>query len=168
MAELMYTGDIGASNITSVMGIHSGIKHVMSGSHDKFQKVLEASKVTKVLDDILAPLERASFNLIEGAPGIGKSVSLNEIAYRWANKELLQKFELVLLVSLRDPSLQKIKSVDNLLQLFYKGDENTEIILSACSEYLSKNGGESRTLLLDGGYDEYPNNLQKSSLITDI
>ena len=142
----MYTGDIGASNITSVMGIHSGIKHVMSGSHDKFQKVLEASKATKVLDDILAPLEKASFILIEGAPGIGKSVLLKEIAYRWANTELLQKFELVLLVSLRDPSLQKIKSVNNLLQLFYKGDENAEI--SACSEFLSKNGGKSLTLAL--------------------
>ena len=61
MAELMYTGDIGASNITSVMGIHSGIKHVMSGSHDKFQKFIEASKATKVLDDILAGTIRESF-----------------------------------------------------------------------------------------------------------
>jgi len=36
--------------------------------------------------------------LIKGAPGIGKSMLLKEIAYRWGKKELLQTFELVLLV----------------------------------------------------------------------
>ena len=74
----------------------------------------------------------------EGAPGIGKTSLLKEIANRWGNKQLLQKFELVLLISFRDPSLQQIKSVSNLLQLFYKGDDNTTKVVSACSEYLSK------------------------------
>ena len=92
---------------------------------------------------------------------------MKEITYRWAKKELLQKYKLVLLVPLRDPSLQEVKSVGNLLQLFYKGDDNTTEIVHACSDYLSKNGGENVTLLLDG-YDEYPSDLRKSSLIADI
>ena len=112
-------------------------------------------------------LQKAFLVLIEGAPGIGKSVLLKEIAYRWANKILLQKFELLLLVPLRDPSLQQVKYVGNLLQLFYQGDDNAAEIVHACSEYLSKNGGENVTLLLDG-YDEYPSNLQQSSLIANI
>ena len=112
-------------------------------------------------------LEKGSLSLVEGAPGIGKSVLLKEIAYRWAIKKLLQKYELVLLVPLRDPSLQQVKSVGNLLQLFYKGDDNATEIVCACSEYLSKNGGENLTLLLDG-YDEYPSDLRKNSLIADI
>ena len=118
----------------------------------------------------MAPLENSKepcFVLIEGAPGIGKSVLLKEIAYRWGKTELLHNFELVLLVCLHDPSLQKIKSVDDLLQLFYKGHNNATEIVFACSEYLSKNGGKSLVLLLDG-YDEYPRNLQENSLITDI
>ena len=51
--------------------------------------------------------------------------------------------------------------------MFYQGDDNATEIVHACSEYLSQNGGENVTLLLDG-YDEYPSNLQKSSLIANI
>ena len=168
MAELTCTGDIG--KVALVTGQQSDIRHVKLGSHEKFEKAFKTSRMTKEIEEILAPLEeskKSCFVLIEGAPGIGKSVLLKEIAYRWGNKELLQKTDLVLLLSLRDPSLQQIKSVSNLLQLFYKGDENATEIVSACSEYLSKNGGKNLTLLLDG-YDEYPSNLQKSSLIADI
>ena len=109
MAELMYTGDIG--KVTSVTGSQPVVKHA------KFQKVLDTSTATKEIKEILAPLENSEdpcYILIEGAPGIGKSVLLKEIAYRWGKRELLQKFELVLLVSLRDPSLQQIKCVDDL------------------------------------------------------
>ena len=144
MAKLMHAGDI--------------------------QKTFDTSKATKDIEEILFPLEKseeASFVLIEGAPGIGKTILLKEIAYRWGNKQLLQKFELVLLICFRDPSLQQIKSVSNLLQLFYKGEDNATKVVSACSEYLSKCGGKNITLLLDG-YDEYPEHLQKSSLIADI
>ena len=92
---------------------------------------------------------------------------LKEIAYRWGKKQILQKFELVLLICLRDPSLQQTKTIDDLLQLFCRGHKNTTKLVSACSEYLSVNGGKSVVLLLDG-YDEYPKNLQETSLITDI
>ena len=168
VAELKYTGDI--HKVASVTGQQSGIRHAKLGSYEKFEKALETSRTTKEIEEILAPLEESKqscFVLIEGAPGIGKSVLLKEIAYRWGKKELLQKSDLVVLLCLRDPSLHQIKSVSNLLQLFCKGDENATEIISTCGEYLSKNGGKGLTLLLDG-YDEYPSNLQKSSLIADI
>ena len=79
----------------------------------------------------------------------------------------MQNFELVLLIYLRDPSLQQIESVDDLLQLFYKRDKNAKEIVTISSEYLSKNGGKNLILLLDG-YDEYPSDLQGNSLIADI
>ena len=162
MAELMSTG-----NIDKVTSYQYGVECAKLDSHEKFRKAFDTSRITKQIEDILVPLEKTSLILIEGAPGVGKSVLLKEIAYRWANKKLLQKFELLLLVPLRDPSLQQVKSVGNLLQLFYKGDDNATEIVCDCSEYLSKNGGENVTLLLDG-YDEYPSNLQQSSLIGDI
>ena len=169
MAELMYKGDIG--KVASVTGERSTIKH-KTDDHEKFHKMLDISRssATKEIEEILAPLEKSNKSaliLIEGAPGIGKSVLLNEISYRWANKELLQKFELVLLICLRDPSLQRIVSVDDLLQLFCKGDKNATQIVNACAQHLFGNGGKTVTLLLDG-YDEYPEHLQKSSLIADI
>ena len=159
MAELMYNGDIGKLTSDQPM-----VKHT------KFQKVLDTSTATKEIKEILAPLENSEdpcYILIEGAPGIGKSVLLKEIAYRWGKKELLQKFEFVLLVSLCDPSLKLIKCVDDLLQLFCKGDKNATDIVSACSEHLFANGGKSLTLLLDG-YDEYPEYLRECSLVANI
>ena len=170
MAELMYKGDIG--KVALVTDERSTVKHDKLDRREKFHKMLDASRssATKEIEEILAPLEKSdksAFILIEGAPGIGKSVLLKEIAYKWGNKQLLKQFNLVLLVSLRDPILQQTKSVSNLLQLFYKGDEDATEVVRACSEYLSKNGGKTLTLLLDG-YDEYPEHLQKSSLIADI
>ena len=139
--------------------------------HVNFHEALDTSRTTKEIKEILAPLENMGlgfcFILIEGAPGIGKSVLLKEIAYRWGKKQLLLKFELVLLVCLRDPSLEEVKSVDDLLQLFCMGDQNSTEIVSACSQYLFANGGKSLILLLDG-YDEYPEHLRENSLISNI
>ena len=164
MAELMHSGDI--DKVASV----TGSRHAKFDGHDKLHKVLDTSKATKEIGEILAPLEegkQSCFILIEGAPGIGKSVLLKEITYKWANKELLQKCELVLLVCLRDPSLHQIRSVDDLLRLTCIGDEHATEIVSACAQYLFANSGRSLTLLLDG-YDEYPEHLRESSLVADI
>ena len=168
MAEMMHAGDIG--KVAMVTGGEPAVKHDKLDSHEKFHKMLDTSKATKEIEEILAPLDKnteSSFILIEGAPGIGKSMLLKEIAYRWGKKQLLQKFELVLLVCLRDTSLQQIKSVSNLLQLFCIGDENPTQIVTACAQYLLGNGGKALILLLDG-YDEYPEHLRENSLITKI
>ena len=167
MAELTCTGDIG--KVASITDNQSAIKfHPKLDSCEKFE-LLDNSMATKEIQEILAPLEKSeeSFILIEGAPGIGKSVLLKEIAYRWGKNELLQKFELVLLVCLRDPSLQQVKSVSDLLRLSCIGDENATELVRACSRYLFANGGKTLTLLLDG-YDEYPVHLQENSLLTNI
>ena len=139
-------------------------------SHQPLQEVLDTSKVTKEVAEILAPLETSNdpqFTLIEGAPGIGKSLLLKEIAYRWAIKQVLQKFKLVLLVCLRDPAVQQMSLIDDLLQSFCKRDRRATKIASACSDYLSENNGEDLAFLFDG-YDEYPEMLRKDSLIADI
>ena len=165
MAEVMHAGDIG-----KVAMVTGSAKCKKLDSHEKFHKMLDTSNATKEVEKILEPLDEnieSSFILIEGAPGIGKSMLLKEIAYRWGKKQLLQKFELVLLVCLRDTSLQQVKSVDDLLQLFCIGDKNATQIVTACAQYLFANGGKALTFLLDG-YDEYPEHLQENSLITKI
>ena len=158
MAELMYSDDV-----SRVVSVTIG---------DQCQKVFSASKATKQIKEILVPLENSEescFILIEGAPGIGKSVFLKEIAYKWGAKELLQKFELVLLLCLRDPRLQKIKDIDGLLESYCKGDKNATGIANACNckQYLFANGGKTLLLLLDG-YDEYPEYLRKEGLVSSI
>ena len=159
-------------NIDKVVNSSSSIPkhHHKLDSHEALQEVLNTSKVTKEVAEILAPLETGNdfqFILIKGAPGIGKSLLLREIAYRWGKQEILQNFKLVLLVCLRDPAVHQMSLIDELLQSFCKRDRKAIEIASACSEYLSENGGEDLALLLDG-YDEYPAKLRKDSLIADI
>ena len=145
-------------------------KHQTLNSHEALQEMLDTSKVTKEIAEILAPLETnddPQFILIEGAPGIGKSLLLKEIAYRWSIRQILQSFKLVLLVCLCDPAVQQVSLIDDLLQLFCKRDRRAAEIASACSDYFLANNGKNVAFLFDG-YDEYPGMLQKDGLIADI
>ena len=137
---------------------------------EPLQEVLDSSTLTKELTEILAPLEQSKdpqFILIEGAPGIGKSILLKEIAYQWGNKELLKTFKFVILIHLHSPSVQQITSVSNLLQLFCMGNRRAVDIAAACHDHLYENGGKDLVFLFDG-FDEYPEDLQNDSLIANI
>ena len=140
-------------------------------SDNKLGEALKASKATTDISEILAPLEvsdKVQTILIEGAPGIGKTILLKHIAYNWAENAMLQKSELLLLVYLRDPTVQKMSSLKQLFQYFCKPfGSNAEKIAIACSEYFLDNNGKSLTLLFDG-YDEMPEELRGNSLIADI
>ena len=100
--------------------------------------------------------------LIEGAPGIGKTVLAKEIAYRWANKEILQHRELILLIYLRDPRLREVKSIKNLVKLF-----TSTKIAKDVADYIQECNGSGVAFVIDG-FDEYPSSLQHSSFIVDI
>ena len=169
MAQLILTGEI--DEITSLASNRSvPTNHPKLDSREPLQEVLDSSTVTKELTDILAPLEQCKepqFILIEGAPGIGKSILLKEIAYRWSNKQLLKTFKLVLLVPLRDPTVQQVVSVSDLLHRFCEGNRRATEIAAACHDYLSENGGKDLLFLFDG-FDEFPIDLQKKSLISKI
>ena len=143
--------------------------HLKVESHEPLQEVLNSSKVAKEVEEILAPLETSNnpqFVLVEGAPGIGKSLLLKQIAYLWATKQILQKFKLVLLLCFRDPAVQQMSFID-LLRPFCKRDKGATKIVDTCSKYFVNNDGEDLALFLDG-YDEYPEMLRKDSLIADI
>jgi len=101
--------------------------------------------------------------LIEGAPGIGKTVLAKEIVYRWANGELFQGCELVFLVYLRNPQLHKIKSLEDILQIYIPN----KALAVDTAKYLETCNGEKVAFVFDG-YDEFPTKLQRSSIIADI
>ena len=139
--------------------------------HDKLRDALKVSKTTTELSEILAPLE-VSDNpqtiLIEGAPGIGKTILLKHIAYSWAELKILKKYELVLLVYLRDPAVQKISTLEQLFQYFCKPfGSNIKKTADTCTKYFLDNNGLTLTLLIDG-YDELPKELRNESLIAAI
>ena len=91
--------------------------------------------------------------LIGGAPGIGKTILCKEIAYRWTCNELLSGDQLVLLIFLRDPSIQNINSIESLIHYFYKFEKQANSISKACAKYLFNVHGKNVTIIFDG-YDE--------------
>ena len=99
--------------------------------------------------------------LIEGAPGIGKTVLAKEIAYLWAEHKLLTDYKLVILVYLRDPRVHTMKSVEELLQLYTSRKVATEV-----NDYLEKCSGHNVAFVFDG-FDEFHTS-QKDSIVNDI
>ena len=55
------------------------------------------------------------FVLVEGAPGAGKSTLAWHICQKWECGEQFQEFRVVIFVQLRDPTIQKAKSLVDLL-----------------------------------------------------
>ena len=127
------------------------------------------SKTTKDLQEVFSQLEQPSDSqhqrsiLVEGSPGVGKSVLLKHIAYLWAQGELLTNTDFLFLLHLRDPSVQQIHSLDTLVCHFYHYDKQASLVTSC----VAQDSGKSVTILFDG-YDELPVNLRQNSFITDL
>ena len=172
IAQLIQTSDIDEVTLLASNHDQSVHKdHPKLDSHEALHRVpLDRSTVTEEFTEILAPLEQSEspqFVLIEGAPGIGKSVLLKEIAYRWSKRQLLKMFKLVLLICLRDPNVQQAVSVSDLLQHFCEGNRRAAQIATGYHDYLSQNGGKDLMLLFDG-FDELQAELREKSLIAKI
>ena len=157
--------DVVSATISEPIANHSGLH-----THNQLGEALKASKATTDISEILAPLEvnnKSQFILIEGTPGIGKTILLKHIAYSWAEQGMLQNYQLVLLVYLRDPTVREMNTPEQLFQYFCKPfGSNAEKSAITCSEYFLENNGKTLTLLLDG-YDEMEE-LRDNSLIADI
>ena len=101
--------------------------------------------------------------LIEGAPGIGKTVLAKEIAFQWANNELLIDKKILFLLFLRECNFKNMMSVQSFVQYMVKSDE-----ITAClAKYLLQTEGEDLAIVFDG-YDEVSAEDRKSSIIANI
>ena len=123
--------------------------NIQLGSHDP-----DAGKTTKDVTEIFISLEnsnKSQFIIIEGAPGIGKTALLREIAYRSGMKTSLQNFTLVLFVRLCDRVAQEATSIIDLLLQYCDGDRDDAIL---CKNKLREDGGRSMLFLFDG-FDEF-------------
>ena len=127
--------------------------------------IKQSSKATKSISDIFAPMNHNPGTiLIEGAPGIGKTVQAKEIAFQWANKILLSSKELLFLVFLREFNANKITSIESFVQYTIKSSGK---ITSCLVKYLYKTKGKSLVIVFDG-YDEISEEDRKKSFIADI
>ena len=156
-----------------VIATHSAVDDIMSSTRSRnasSEQSEEQDKRSIDINEIFAPSEDGQEPctiLIEGAPGIGKTVLSKEIAFRWANGLLLVDKILLYLIFLRDPLVQKVTSLKDLVKYYYRFDESSDRIASSCADYLLHSGGEHVTFVFDG-YDEYPESLQQSGFMSDI
>ena len=120
--------------------------------------------ITDNIEEILTPFDLeddAQFILVEGAPGMGKSSLLQEIACRWSKEKLMKKIELVLYLRLRDPRIQKMTEYSDFIAQFCMGKHNISDVLSAFNDHLQNTQGKGVVFLFDG-FDEFPENLRKN------
>ena len=79
---------------------------------------------------------------------------MKEIAYRWAKVELLADSNIVFLLFLRDPKIQKIHYLKDFIHYFYNFKPSYEDLSMQCAEMLAKRDNSDITILMDG-HDEY-------------
>ena len=102
--------------------------------------------------------------LVYGRPGIGKSTLTKKLAVDWSrgNKEILNKFAVVLLIKLRDVyNTQDFRAMLQKAELLSAGDP---MVFSQLYDYILRN--QHKILLILDGYDEY--STEKSSPVHQI
>ena len=102
--------------------------------------------------------------LVYGRPGIGKSTFTQKVAVDWANgrKKILKKFNLLLLIRLRD--VCGISDLCTMLKTAELLSADDPMAVNNLCEYVRQN--QEKVLLILDGYDEYSGG--KSSLIHQI
>ena len=102
--------------------------------------------------------------LVYGRPGIGKSTFTQKVAVDWANgrKKILEKFNLLLLIRLRD--VCGISDLCTMLKTAELLSADDPMAVNNLCEYVRQN--QEKVLLILDGYDEYSSG--KSSLIHQI
>ena len=99
--------------------------------------------------------------LVDGAPGSGKSTLTVHICQQWGRGELFNEFTVVILVQLRDHSVQNARSIADLLP------NKDRAMAEQAAEQIVATEGRGVLWILDG-WDELPSHLQKESIISTL
>ena len=149
---------------TSLAVIHHKEKYISKKVNNGDSQTRQHSNTMKNISELFATAEHsANILLIEGAPGIGKTILCKEIAYQWANNNLLQYKKLLFLVYLRNLHSSKLNSVEMFVQHVLKSKEAA----AGLGKYFNENDGKDLVVVLDG-YDELSEADRKNSFIADL
>ena len=99
--------------------------------------------------------------LILGGPGMGKSTFAINVCKQWAGGALLQNYDAVVLLVLRDPKIQGAKTIKDLLRI-----DDDDLRENVCKEIIKSNG--EKVCFVFDGYDELPYDLQINSVFAEF
>ena len=99
--------------------------------------------------------------LLEGAPGCGKSTLSVFMSQQWIEGKLFTEYQLVILIRLRDPAVQRATCIAELLP---SPDTTTAREIEA--KILAKNCRD--VLFILDGWDELPPNLRQNSIFHEL
>ena len=134
--------------------------------NDLHNQPIKSTNTTKDITEILTILdkhEHCKFILIEGFPGMGKTILSKQIAYMWAKAKT---FKFVFLVNLQDPKVHQLKSLPDLLHYFCK-EKSWPIRVTESSEHIAESCGKDVAFLFDG-FDKFPLTSRGNSFICKV
>ena len=136
-------------------------KFVRMSISGKVDDILRAKIPVELKDILRSTFHGGEIVLVEGAPGSGKSTFTIHICKKWGRGELFEQFSVVILVQLRDPAVQRAKSIADLLPC-----QDVAVAQEYASEIIATNG-RGILWVLDG-WDELPPHLQQDSIFRSL
>ena len=136
------------------------MRATIHGNIDDIKKSKRATDIDQIAQ--LPDGSQPKCIVVEGAPGVGKSTFAWKLCHKWGKGKLLQQYQLVVLLRLRDKSVRAAKNISDLFRY------HDHQIRQAAVEEIQKTGGKG-VLLLFEGYDELPEELRsESSVFLDV
>lgn len=102
-----------------------------------------------------------SVTIITGAPGVGKSCFVWNLARKWKLQELFKQYELGILVKLNDGYVRQAKNIMDLIQY------EIQVLREQANNWIITNNGNGCLFIFDG-FDELPVDLQRNSIIKQM
>ena len=126
------------------------------GNIDDIKKSKRATDINQIAQ--LSDGSQTKCILVEGAPGVGKSMFAWKLCRKWGKGKLLQQYQLVVLLRLRERTVQAAKEISDLFQY------HDHQIKQAAVEEIIKTGGKGLLILFEG-YDELKEELCSESSV---
>ena len=115
----------------------------------------------QILDLCVKQVGKGRVIVIEGAPGIGKSTLAWELCRKWEEYASMKAYSLVILLRLREKSVQNIIDISSLFSAYQKSDKTSLV------DEVQNNQGKGVLFVFDG-FDELPKSLQREGFLIDL